>query len=181
MGWIGLNQRFASKLDAVLASEHFGREQIVASNTVGKVVNIAYRANDTVFALVCLVETRTKHGQTETFVKCMDETMGPYYFTASDKVLAALLPTDNETANAWRERCRTAKARTVEVRKQAKSLQAGQVAKLNRDVTFRGGKMAAGSEVKLYEVRRNSVVIAAGGHLVQMKTTSYFSHTAPTT
>lgn len=38
--------------------------------------------------------------------KDMDETMGPYYFNCPLSILKLLSPTDNTSANEWRERCK---------------------------------------------------------------------------
>lgn len=53
--------------------------------------------------------------------KDMTESMGPYVCQCPRRILDLLTPTDNETANEWRERCRKRIAR----RKQISAMQVG--------------------------------------------------------
>lgn len=54
------------------------------------------------FGLVLLVEGRAPNIS----VKAISEDMGPYYWGASDKLLALLDEPCNEAARGWRHKCR---------------------------------------------------------------------------
>lgn len=60
---------------------------------------------ETVFAAVCLTGIDTKHYCNFGY-KDMDETMGPGPSDCPKNILDLLTPTDSESANEWRERCR---------------------------------------------------------------------------
>ena len=80
------------------------RNEIVESATVGTTFYAAVRVKETgeTFGLVVLQE----RADGEYAYKAMGEDEGPYYFDCPVRVLDALTPTDNETANGWREACR---------------------------------------------------------------------------
>ena len=59
-----------------------------------------------VMAAICLTCGKTKWDRTLWGYKDMDETMGPYYYDCPKAILDMLTPTDNDTANEWREACR---------------------------------------------------------------------------
>ena len=161
MGWTGMYETFNSKLDAVIASEGFKREDIVASNIQGRVVNLAYRVADgRVIGVVCLVETRNARTNPETMVKAMDEQMGPYECCASVKVLDALTPTDHEYATRWRAQCRARLEQAKITRERAKALVIGARRRLVMDLGLRIGKFAAGSEVRILKLTRTHAVVA---------------------
>ena len=58
-----------------------------------------------VFGVVFLTSTDTKDYFNFSY-KDMDETMGPWESNCPNSILDLLSPTDNEYANAWRQRCR---------------------------------------------------------------------------
>ena len=58
-----------------------------------------------VFAVVCLTSFNTKDYHNFSF-KDMDETMEPYKYDCPISILKLLTPTDNPSANRWREKCR---------------------------------------------------------------------------
>lgn len=77
----------------------------VATNREGKAIYAAIeskRRPGMVFGMVFLVDARNG----EVGYKDMDESMGPFYYGASKRVLDALTPTTDETALKWREQCR---------------------------------------------------------------------------
>ena len=57
-----------------------------------------------VFAIVCLTSTNMKDYHSFSY-KDMDESMGPYYYDCPKSILDLLSPTDNESANQWRQAC----------------------------------------------------------------------------
>lgn len=60
-----------------------------------------------VFAIVCLTSFKTKDGEYFNFsFKDMDETMEPFKYDCPISILKLLTPTDNPSANRWREKCR---------------------------------------------------------------------------
>lgn len=71
-------------------------------------------------AAVCLTCGRTRWDGTAWGYKDMDETMGPYYYDCPVSILNLLSPTDNQTANEWREECRRHAAKARERRRAAK-------------------------------------------------------------
>lgn len=163
MGWTGMYETFSSKLDAVIASEGIKRENIVASNTSGRVVNLAYKLDDNrVIGVVCLVEVRNARTNPETLVKCMDESMGPYECSASAKVLDALTPTECEHANGWREKCRARLERDKTSKAALKQIKVGDVRKTIGDRQFGPYTVMAGTVLKVTEKRRGGVVCDFG-------------------
>ena len=85
--------------------------EVVAYNNSGRVLYAACkhpRNPGEVFAMVILYKYSPSTG--EFGYKDMEETMGPFYYGASKKVLDALSPTEQKDALAWRERCREEQA-----------------------------------------------------------------------
>ena len=70
-----------------------------------------------VWAAVFLTCGQTRHDGTAWGYKDMDETMGPREDKCPASVLALLTPTDSESANEWRERCRRNIAKAAEIRR----------------------------------------------------------------
>jgi hypothetical protein len=67
-----------------------------------------------VFAVVCLVDYNPHASDGYIFgYKDMTETMGPHESDCPEPILDLLMPTDNDYARAWRERCRANAARRV--------------------------------------------------------------------
>lgn len=77
---------------------------VVADAIVGGTYYGAMRSASQPGAVVCIV-CLIEHQRGEIGLKFMDESMGPYYFGAPAHVLAALTPTDCQTANEWRAKC----------------------------------------------------------------------------
>ena len=65
-----------------------------------------------VSAVVVLIDRRAG----EIGFKIIDEEMGPFYYRAPEKVLRALTPTTNETAQGWRVACWDEQARRLHLR-----------------------------------------------------------------
>lgn len=84
-----------SKIDVIHAEQPNSKEIYMA---------VRNNATNEVHALVFLIDE--KNG--EFGYKPMDETMLPYYYNASDKLLNLLTPTDDENALNWRKSCASA-------------------------------------------------------------------------
>jgi hypothetical protein len=85
----------------------------------------------------------------------MSEDMGPYYFGASAKVLAALSPTTNEEASRWREKCRARLSCKT-------SIKVGDVFAVKVAITFKGKRgVEVGTFASVCEVKRTKVVMLA--------------------
>lgn len=94
-----------------------GHFEVLKSAMVGSVYYAAVRglkqcedngniyAETPVFAVVFLTSTDSKDYFNFSY-KDMSETMGPYQSDCPKSILDLLSPTDNEFANAWRQRCR---------------------------------------------------------------------------
>ena len=70
-----------------------------------------------VWAAVFLTCGKSRYDGTIWGYKDMDETMCPYYYDCPATILALLTPTDDESANKWRENCRKTIAEKAEKRK----------------------------------------------------------------
>jgi hypothetical protein len=83
--------------------------EIVAAAVYLREAYLAIRDDRTgvVSAVVVLIDRRAG----EIGFKVIDEEMGPFYYRAPARVLDALTPTANETAQGWRVACRTAAER----------------------------------------------------------------------
>lgn len=138
MGWYGSYRTYATKLEAVIDIEGLDRSKIVASSTSGSEVYIAYRYEDSVVCLVSLV--RKSRG--ETAVKCMSESMIPYYFSPSLKVLNALTEPQFEDAARWREICAEARARKAQSRAVMPTI--GQELRVKAAIPTNGGSVGVG-------------------------------------
>lgn len=73
--------------------------------TNGKETEAIPESEQTVFGIVFLTGTNVKDYFSFGY-KDMDESMCPYYFDCPAGILKLLSPTDNESANEWRARCR---------------------------------------------------------------------------
>jgi hypothetical protein len=100
MGWTVFQAPPKGGMEAaVLASlSDFGKREIVASNRVGDAVYAAVRVGDQVVGAVGVIDGLG--------YKLMSEDEVPYYYAASDEVLAALTPTSVAWSQTWRARCR---------------------------------------------------------------------------
>jgi hypothetical protein len=80
--------------------------EIVAAAVYLREAYLAIRDNRSgaVSAVMVLID----RGRDEMGLKVIEEEMGPFYYRAPARVLDALTPTDNETAQRWRAACRTA-------------------------------------------------------------------------
>ena len=76
--------------------------EVLKSSMVGTTYYAAVKKGDIVFAAVFLTST----DGWDFGYKDMDETVGPYYYDCPQSILKLLTPTDNETANNWREACK---------------------------------------------------------------------------
>jgi hypothetical protein len=91
-----------------------GKFEVIKSYVVGSTYYAAVKrtkfATETepedscVFAAVVLTSVDNKDYHNFSY-KDMDETVGPYQYSCPKSILDLLSPTDNEYANAWRERC----------------------------------------------------------------------------
>lgn len=161
MGWWGTHKDYNSKLEAVIDNGGFKAERIVASNTDSDGVYLAYRCdNNEIIGVVCLV--RRQDGAT--MVKTMDETMGPYYYGASRKVLDVLTPTTSTEAQTWRDKCRAALVRKGEIREKTKALKVGSEYRVTRPIKLTSGRtIEEGKTVRVLEVGRTNAVFEADG------------------
>ena len=91
---------------------------VLKSAMVGSTYYAAVKdKNGTVWGAIILTCGRTKWDGTAWGYKDMDETMGPCEDKCPASILALLTPTDNQTANEWRERCRKNIAKAAEIRR----------------------------------------------------------------
>ena len=144
MGWCGTYKTYANNLEAVIDIEGLDRSKIVASSTSGSAVYIAYRYEDSVVCLVALV--RKSRG--ETAVKGMSESMIPYYFAPSLKVLNALTEPQCEDAARWREMCAEARARKAQSRTAMPDLTLGQALRVKAVIPTNGGNVEVGERMQ---------------------------------
>lgn len=68
-------------------------------------VAVKHTEKGEVFGLVVLAHHNPHDGKLMTHYKWMDETVGPFAYGASKKLISLLTPTDSENANEWRETC----------------------------------------------------------------------------
>ena len=112
MGWTYTHKDKGVSSEAFFRHE-FPNLEFLDCATVGRVFYAAVRnpsKPDEVWALVCLVNyCRDWHNFG---YKDMCESMGPYEAKCPLKVLGLLTPTDSESANDWRARCREHAERT---------------------------------------------------------------------
>ena len=89
-----------------------------------------------VFAAVILIQM-IKGQQYENFgYKDMDETCGPCSYDCPKAILQLLTPTDSKHANDWRENCWN----TINSRKSAPKIKAGNVFKFTKNIKFNNGR-----------------------------------------
>lgn len=106
MGWL-----FTTRPRGESMKDFFSRE---FNSENGKVLDvalvnfreayIAYRLQDEVIALVCLVQF-TPNSYYNIGYKDMEEAMHPYYYNCPKRILEKLTPTQNTSAQSWREAC----------------------------------------------------------------------------
>ena len=147
MGWCGTYRTYANNLEAVIDIEGLDRSKIVASSTRGSEVYIAYRYEDSVVCLVSLV--RKSRG--ETAVKCMSESMIPYYYSPSLKVLSTLTEPQCEDAARWRKACAEARARKAQSRTSMPDLTPGQALRVKAAILTRDGNVEVGEIMQYVE------------------------------
>lgn len=68
-----------------------------------KAFYVALKKEEDGSVLACVYLTKRKNGQLA--MKVIGESAGPCYYEAPKKFIDLLSPTDNEFANAWREKC----------------------------------------------------------------------------
>lgn len=84
-----------------------------------------------VWAGVCLVNR--SHGSLS--MKELSETMGPFYYRCPERILDVLTPTDSESANTWRAKCREYHA----ARKARPKIRAGDTVRFAAPIRFSNG------------------------------------------
>ena len=94
---------------------------------------IKNKKTDEVFAVIYLLTYSPKSHYNFGY-KDMNETMGPFYHNCPERILKLLTPTDNETANRWREHVKE----THRKRKLMKQMN-GKVLKLSEPISFTNG------------------------------------------
>ena len=139
MGWTSDKNRYPSNFRAFVAIEGLDPANVVAHSTHGKEVYIAYRNDDSVVALVGLVEKRDGY----TWSLRMDENTRPFRYNPSIKVLSALTPTQHEGALLWRQACREQHA----AKKKKTSLVIGQTVRVVDDIPLGPYRIEAGDTV----------------------------------
>ena len=149
MGWSGMQiPAGTSKIDALrmIEGDSFVNA-IVASNTVGNTLYAACRTTqdpDVIIGAVILFE----RSNGETCVKVMDETMGPYFYGASAKVLDTLTPTTDADAVNWRKVCRE----TVENKPRP-----GDLVRTDADLVFSKFTLPIGTMVRVIKANKRTV------------------------
>jgi len=110
MGWLFYNSTMLlpnGKVDrkAEINSGFSQGYSVVKSSMVGTVYYGAIKKESTgeIFGSVILT---SKNGSYNFGYKSMDESYGPYESKCPLSILNILTPTDNESANRWRQRCR---------------------------------------------------------------------------
>lgn len=188
MGWTCTQSHGRSALDHVCAVEGIDRERLVAHNTGpgGRTLYIAYRCpwpdgRVDVVGIVVLVDRRKDDG---VWTKVMEETMGPYYYGASAKVLDALTPTASAEANAWRTKCREALADRAAQRERAKAFVVGAVITVTREIKLSGGSRSihAGSRCRIVAVMRGGGLVIGHPSLamsIQLRPSTVAYYTDP--
>ena len=89
----------------------WGKHNVVRSSMKGTTYYAAVdNGEGEVFAVVALTKGQDKSDPYFNFgMKSMDETMHPYYYDCPKAILDLLTPTDSESANEWRAKCREPK------------------------------------------------------------------------
>ena len=121
MGWTGIHaihysngkiDRKAEMDERWTQTEHNGYPEltVLKSSMVGSVYYAAIQIKrngivESVFGTTALTHVDSKDYFNFAY-KDIDESMGPYESNCPKGILDLLTPTDNEYANAWRERCR---------------------------------------------------------------------------
>lgn len=140
MGWNGTytteNVHTAKGVTEFFRKYHFSDKcKIVASNCKNNVwygaIEFDGENGKEVMASIIKYSLRNDDG-CNFFYKAMDETMHPYYYDASDKVMKALTKTDSTMANEWREKVRELKEKV----KKGRGIKAGDIIKFSDNSTF---------------------------------------------
>lgn len=143
MGWLFTRKQGMSVLDFFKAEFEWddaerGSLKIIDSHITLTEAYLACRVErpgqePVVFAAICLIRhvPRAKNGCTFGY-KDMEETMGPYVYGCPDRLLDLLTPTDDESAQEWREKCREKNRR----RKARPRLVKGLVIRMSRELEF---------------------------------------------
>lgn len=144
MGWTFFHRARGEKIADTLAREFNGPSsgEVLACRVVNiKTAYLAYRQpNGNVFAIVCLLQFRP-HDRLNFGYKDMDETMGPYAYDCPPDILDMLSPTDNKTANEWRDACR------ARLSSRAIKIEQGDVVRYNQPITLSNGRQYRDFEV----------------------------------
>lgn len=90
--------------------------RVLKSSMVGSVYYAAVQTEDCVFAAVFLTSTDMKDYFNFSY-KDMDETMHPYYYDCPKSILNLLSPTENKSANEWRQNCEKYRNKAARLRK----------------------------------------------------------------
>lgn len=143
MGWNGTytteNVHTAKGVTEFFRKYHFSDKcKIVASNCKNNVwygaIEFEGENGKEVMASIIKYSLRNDDG-CNFFYKAMDETMHPYYYDASDKVMKSLTKTDSTMANEWREKVKELKEKV----KKGKGIKAGDIIKFATDFHFSDG------------------------------------------
>jgi hypothetical protein len=139
MGWSGLYKRSGETTKELLFRE--------CNNPNYKVVDMAHKNFKTVYmayqevstgivrASVFLISYHKKDH--ELMYKEISESSGPYEVNCPERILKLLTPTDNETANQWRQQCWNNIRLVKEMKK--KGIGAGSVIKFKSEIGFTNG------------------------------------------
>src|SRR5690606_19359623 len=106
----------------------------------------------TVWAMVCLISRKRSPDEYFNFTyKPMEETEGPYYHDAPERILDILSPTDHEYAVKWRERCRERLAK-----KKAIKVGVGDKIRFEHPISFTDG--FKGQDFELVRYRKRGII-----------------------
>lgn len=109
--------------------------KILADNTSGNVYYAAVQKDDIIFGLVCHFNW-SPNASENFWYKAMDETQGPYFYGASEKVIKLLTPTDHEYANEWRLGC----LKEAAWKNAASKIEEGDIVKSASPIRFTNGE-----------------------------------------
>lgn len=79
---------------------------VVKSQMVGNVYYAAYKAKDGNVSAAVVLTAKDRNSYYNFGYKDMTENIGPGYYDCPSSILDLLTPTDNESANEWRNKCR---------------------------------------------------------------------------
>jgi hypothetical protein len=113
-----------------------------------------------VYALVCQLDLRgDPEGRYNFGYKDVDETGGPFEDECPERILRLLTPTDDPTANRWRERC----WERIRRRKERPALRTGKYLVLDEPLVFADGQKRRVFYIK--DARRRIFLATPGGSL----------------